>query len=300
MTELGARLWQAELPDSEQAMRVAARIIAAEVTAPVRAARQQRRQRPWVIALAIGLLIALAFTAPGRAVIGDIGRIVGIGDEPSEPPTANAVVIGTGVSATYPYEVVAFSDSPSADTCIGPQFPNLPGFQVADCITQAARSDLANDGVRAIAYGVPPALYPDAELMIQGEVQSDVTSVEVTYTSVDGESHSGAASISELSEDLAKRIGVSGRAKFFVAFLPPDVLEPPERPGGPLTVDNAQQGLDDITVTARDASGDVVGSSVLGEQAQAARRLSTFLSPAGRFSGPTDFDAPPFRGEAGE
>jgi hypothetical protein len=225
-------------------------------------------------------------------VTGDIGRIVGIGDEPTEAPTPNAVVIGTGESARYPYEIVAFSDSPSSDVCIGPEFPGIPGFQIADCATDEAQRDLAAKGVRANAYGVPDALYPEAELIVEGEARSDVASVEVTYTSVDGATHEGTASISELDDALAKQIGVSLRTKAFVAFLPPDVLEPPDQPGGPLTVENAQQGLDHIQVTALDTSGAVIGSKVLGDQAQAALRLSTFLSPAGRFAGPTDFDSP--------
>jgi hypothetical protein len=237
-------------------------------------------------------LVGLAFTQPGRAFTGDIGRIVGIGDEPTEPPSSNAIVIGVGESATYPYEITAFSDNPS-DVCIGPQFPGIPGFQVADCATDAALRDLADKGIRAQAYGVPDALYPDAELLVQGELRSDAASVEVAYTSVDGTSHEGTASISELDDALARKLDVSEESKFFVAFLPPEVLEPPDQPGGPLTVENAQQGLDDIRVTARDASGAVVGSKVLGATPKAAERLSMFLSPAGRFAGPTDFDAPP-------
>src|SRR4051812_24874229 len=105
-------------------MRVGARIIAAEVTEPGQARGMRRRRRTWAVALTAGLLIALAFTPPGRAVTAQLGELVGIGEEPtvdrdnpeaSVVATGRQVVIATGTTPSGErYEMSAFAGGRSA------------------------------------------------------------------------------------------------------------------------------------------------------------------------------------------
>jgi hypothetical protein len=256
-----------EVPDSYQAMRVAARIIAGEVAKP--APRARPRRRPLAIALATGLLIVFAFTPPGRAVTGEIAELVGIGDEPTETGDRDAVVIGTGEEGSIRYEVVATgasgrqihpADGPPTP-CIGVEFPGVPGPGGANCLTDAAmRGVRAHKVSRPFVTGAPAALYPTAEIVVQGLAVPGVTRVEVEYETADGEAEVAPAGLSFLDEDLSAAIAVTGKvAKSYVAFLPPTVLEPPAVEGGSLSDTNARQAVENMEAVAYDAAGNEVG-----------------------------------------
>jgi hypothetical protein len=255
LTELGARLWQVDLPDSDQAMRVAARIIAAEVTQPVRAPR--RRPRAWVIALAAGLLIALSFTPPGRAVTGELGRLVGIGDEPSIPRhggnEVGAVVIGTAQAPSgAPIEIVAarsIARHGEDNVCLSLDVPEA-GESVGPCLTPSSRRALERTGAAPAAVVTAPADFaPGTPLLLTGAVDGETAGVEVSYVDDLGDRQAIPTSFARLTPDLAGRIGTDETAGAYFAVLPADFL------AGKLDADAARARLAGIRLRRTDDSG---------------------------------------------
>lgn len=247
------------------------------------------------------LIVAGAVTPPGQAVAERLGELVGIGDEPTELGGRTAVVIGTGESRAYPYEIVATSDAPNMIqrpgeppvVCISVEFPNVSGVQVANCLNPEVQRALSDQVIEPIVYAAPEALFPDAELIVQGAAVPEVETVRVTYRTVDGALHESLASVSFLGGELSDQIGVDDETRFFVAFIPTDVLEPPETDNGPLSIENAKQALADVQLTALDAEGNVLVSTDLDRSPNEAERLAGLLAPTVRFAGSSGLAAPP-------
>jgi len=267
--------------------------------------RSRIRRRRAIAAVGITVAALVALTPAGHAVAERLGDLVGIGDEPSEVHGRTAVVIGTGKEKEYPYEIVASSagfnrierpgDPPVV--CISVEFPGVSGVQAANCLTGAAKAALPERLIDPIAYGAPSSLYPDAELIIQGLAVPEVESMELAYTSVDGTQSEAPVSVSYLGGALSEQIGVDEETRFFVAFIPADVLEAPARADGPLTIENATQALADIQITANDASGHVLATKdLINGVTRAAERL-VFVPPAARFADHASFGDEPQTGE---
>lgn len=190
-------------------------------------------------------------------------------------------MIGTGESDTYPYEIVASSHGPyrierpgdPPVACISVEFPRVSGAQVAHCLNSGVQRALLENVINPFVYGAPKELYPQAELIIQGTAVPEVESVQVGYTTVDGTLHESSASVSYLGGELSEQIGVDSETRFFVAFVPTDVLEAPATLKGSLAIDNAKQALADIELTALDGDGNVLASRSLSESVRVAERL---------------------------
>ena len=265
-----------------------------ERVAPNAASIAMHRRRYALIAASVAtvaVLIGASFTPPGRALAGEIGSLVGIGDEPSVTADRDAVVIGVGEETSIPYEIVATGrDSHMIGTppgeapnpCISLEFPTISGLAAASCLTDAAKADLERNKLNLFVYGAPAELYPEAELIAQGIANADVAAISVEYTTIDGDRVTVPADISDLTDDLAQKIGVAEQSRSYVAFLPPTILEPPAFDGGPLTLANAQQALSKIEVIAYDVEGtELHRESAMHPNADTAL---TMTAPQGRFA----------------
>ena len=205
--------------------------------------------------LVVATMIGAAFTPPGRAITGEIGSWVGIGDEPTDSEHRDAVVIGTGAQADFNYEVVAERSGagPESDhqACITIEFPDIDGLVAGSCVTPETANALAREKLTTpTIVGLPAALFPKAEVMVQGLASPAVDEVTVSYADVEGELHRVPASLDRLTEALARRIGVDAQTQSYVAFLPSDFLAPPSSPDDPLTTAQAEVALRRIQVEA--------------------------------------------------
>ena len=252
---------------------------------------RKRRARLLLIAtvVTVGVLLPASFTPPGRAVAETVGSLIGIGDEPTQQEHRDAVVIGTGEAKTFPYEVVATGadesmSSPPGEAptpCISVEFPGIHGGG-ADCLTDAAMAGLDHSGVsNPFIYGAPAELAPDAELVVQGLAMPSVTKVTITYVTGEGQTVSMPAQLSYLGGELSRKIEVSDEARFYLAFLPPGVLDPPPFAGAPLTFAEAQRAVDGIKVAAYDSAGEQVG---VAQAAPGAARVLAYTAPKARFA----------------
>jgi hypothetical protein len=262
---------------------------------PAAAAAVHARQRlNWAIAILLAVaLLGASFTPPGRALTGEIGRAIGIGDEPTDNADREAVVIGTGEQAMFRYEVVATgAEGPDAlagtggavTPCFSVEFPDLGGLIGATCITDTMKTQLADAGVSApAALGLPAEIYPDAEVMVQGLAVQRVDRIVVDYLDVDDEPRSVEAQVSTLDRRLADQIGIDETTKAYEAFLPADLLPAPAIEGGPLTVAWAHEALTRVSVRALDADG-----AEIGQQAASASRAASSAfarhAPEARFA----------------
>jgi hypothetical protein len=243
LTELGARLWQLEIPDSEQAMRVAARIIAAEVTEPVRVApRTRRRQRTLAIALTTGLLVALAFTPPGRAVTGKLAELVGIGEVGGPPtessqvgsfePGSNEVVLATGASADgVPLEIVAYRsekqipDTEGSTVCVNTEFLRGPNEGSGQCYAGALRYGAVC--CTQVVIEDPATAVPFAE----GQVNPRVDRVAIAYRTQSGDTRTVDATVGMITPAVAETLDVEHPSGLFFASLPELGTTDPPGPG---------------------------------------------------------------------
>jgi hypothetical protein len=214
MTELGERLLALELPDSEIAMKVAARVIAADATEP--ASARWRRVRSWLGSIGLGLLIGFAFTQPGRAVTGDLGRLVGIGDEPTVRDygevKVKSLVIGTAHTPTGS-EVNIVASRPvkpkRGDLCFSLDIP-LTRAAFGPCFTGSSFATAQATGVAPAGISLtPPEFAPAGTLVLSGVVRSDVSSVTVSYLDADGERQTVPVDFAALSEEQAQALGAS-------------------------------------------------------------------------------------------
>ena len=238
MSKLGEALQGAPLPDSERA-RERAIAVAAATAVGEDSGRSRRRflgwpwSRPaWVAALAGATLVAVLFslTPPGRAIAGDLGRLVGIGDEPTEgvAPGEQAVVIGSDEAVrSYPFEIVATTNlngQPNEETCIDVQFPSAnPLVTGGNCLTGNRSAPLSEYASNPMVNPAPDAFAPDAELVVQGMLPLGAT-VAVDYTKTDGTEGSADIHYADLNDALGDKIGVADRASYFVSVLPSGIL----------------------------------------------------------------------------
>jgi hypothetical protein len=289
MTELGYRLNQIELPDSEQAMRVAARIIAAEVAGPKDS--RARRWRRWITSFFAGALIALAFTQPGRAITGELGRIVGIGDEPTEDLPLGAgslqTVIGTGTAPDgIAYEVVASTevipigrDQGARQTCVRLDLLRVKEVHELNCITESLARALAGRKLFVRGTLASDAL-GDQGLIVKGPAAPAVARVVIVRKERTGKSTTYPANLYSLNGALTDEIEGHDPLRYVVAFLPsslvpartpstPTLPGPGHKPPGPdappltETPPDVRSALRKLTAVAYDEAGNRIARQSL-------------------------------------
>jgi YD repeat-containing protein len=289
MTELGARLREIQLPDSEQAMRVAARVIALEVAAPKES--RLKRWRRWIASLLAGALIAFAFTAPGRAITGELGRVVGIGDEPTEDLPLGAgslqTVIGTGAAPNgTAYEVVASTevisigqDQGARETCVRLDLLRVKEVHELNCITGTLERALASRKLFVRGTLASEAL-GDQGLIVKGPAAPVVARVVIVRKQRSGRSTTYPASLYRLDGSLTEAIEGDDPLRYVVAFLPsslvpartsstPTLPGPGQKPPGPgappitETPPDVRSALRKLTAVAYDAAGNRIARQSL-------------------------------------
>jgi hypothetical protein len=234
----------------------------------------------------VGVLIALSFTPPGRVVAGEVGELVGIGEESTVQHAgneANSLVVASGEApGGVPYEIAAFTkfrvkhgEQPGdaeviegdfdGELCIDMDLPGGPQEDegVGACFTS---ENLWEDVERETFMGnlsfAPPPLQPETELIVAGHASRAVDSVEVTYE-LEGEVESAQVELAQVSQEQADAIGSPRPGSAFFAFISGEVLqEDPAKPGV-LTSAEIQRAASTIRITAYDSSGDVLRSGGL-------------------------------------
>jgi hypothetical protein len=244
---------------------------------------------------AIVVLVGLSFTPPGRVVAGEVGDLVGIGDEPTVSSRAanelDAVVIGTGATpGDQPFELVAFlledpNDVPELCFDLDLAEPARPTGGV--CITSTRNYELLEEegfgpvsvfGHRSIEH---------ADLMVRGAMTSEASDVTVTYVDRHRVRQEAPVTHGQLTSELAAQIGSEWKAGAFVAFLPEGVIESPVGRSEVVDYRQVAELMTSIEVTTRDADGDIVATTRVGDP----ERLATLLpmSPPSRLA--DDFEA---------
>jgi hypothetical protein len=211
---------------------------------------ERRRRRPrramqrWQLRTAVGVLAAAAViaTPAGRAGAEWVGDTLGveIGDPPTEhrplgdaeAPASYVIAAGRDPDGAR-YELVVdryahgaeIADGERVTSCVSLDWPDTgpgpssfcgPGFPPYQ---QGGR---APGGVPARPFG-DLNLYPPAftrYLVLYGFTDSDVKRVTVSYASADGSRRDATVDLTELSEEVLRRIGSSKPVNVFVAFLP--------------------------------------------------------------------------------
>jgi hypothetical protein len=248
---------QDEFPSLDQLEAQFARLAATADAARLPRSPAWRPSGGTAVAVVASLaVIGAAFlTPPGRSAAEAVGRLVGIGDEPTlgVGEDQRAVVIGTGDDAErFRYEVVARSQAP--ETCVFVEFPALVreagAPTVGQCLTATTRADLDHESVSVVTYRAPKGLPPDANTLVQGLALPQVAQISMAYER-DGQPVEVPISISTLDGELARSIGTSDETQFFVAFLPPGVAS------------------SDVDISGRNGSGAEVFRAHLGDLAHA-------------------------------
>lgn len=255
MSDLGDRLRELPLPPMDEA-RVEAGKRAPALVRPSHAPRRRfaiRTRRVAAVALVfLGAVVAFAFTPPGRALSGELGELVGIG-EPAEVgeratlPPSNAppqfplrvrpVVIASGRTPDgTPYEVVAsrgidrqprrvltcltvdLPASPALETgeiCLEPRHAQFRGRRKLEYITVADRAAQGREHQFAgstTRYVLTALLSPKVER------------VDVMYRDARGNRQAAYSDVGQVDKRIARIIGTKPRLGYLVAFLPDDGL----------------------------------------------------------------------------
>lgn len=253
-------------------------------------------------AVAASLIVAASvFTAPGRALAEQLGELVGIGDEPTQPrqPATTgsdypAVVIGVGqapggerfeivasgpraVDAEAAVDRGAIAVDRGAIACIFVELPTVDTTEAGSCMTEESQAGLAETGIAPISLLGNPTLSP-TRLIVQGLVLPEVARVEVRYESPAGTPQTSDVTLASLDAELGARIGVDEQAGYFVAFLPEELVPPAQvvqygenpPPGVPFirptpSIEDAEAALAEIEVVAYDGGGEEIARRSLDE-----------------------------------
>jgi hypothetical protein len=270
------------------------RAVAAEVpSAPARHGR-----RTWavvgLILLVAGALTGLAFTPPGRAVAGEIGRLVGIGEPATLPPQhypnltdgGEPIVISSGRAPDgSPYEVVARrtlarSDSPPGvgdpggiETCLTADLPATPDANSVEFCVGPSDKDFIDqgnvlDGTNFIDrmgehVGDTSSVGPQARYELTAELSPNITRVDVFYEDKAGDRVKAYSDIGAVNDEIGAKIGTEDRLGYLIAFLPDDGLPPAWSEHG-LRRDPGVLGT--VELIGYDASGTVVARDNFGER----------------------------------
>jgi len=231
----------------------------------------------------VALLVGLSFTPPGRVFAGEIGDLVGIGDEPSVEQRfeneADAVVVDAGKApGGSDYEIVALT---SFQVSIG----EMPGNPVIEsertdelcfsldipsrgdtngiCFTsENFQEEIEERVVRGRLNPAPAVLRPETELIVSGHASAEVADVSVTYIDEDGNEEVAPVGFGRLTTELADEIGSERIGGAFYAFLPTGLKKLDDEP--PSAAPRRFSTLPKpprVTITALGDSGEVIARS---------------------------------------
>jgi hypothetical protein len=263
------RLNELAAPGSVASKTRALEAVPAQVGAARSTTRSERRfWSRFAVAAALGLMLVISFsvlTSPGQAFTNWVGDRIGFG-EPGGPPALHSLhtnsmrgTIGEGVPAYVllrgpgplggAYEFITFeATSPTgrqptggSTRCFQLEFPDAQNLFHAGCGVPSPRDPLLYEGVGG--NSATGASYQFAS----GRVSDEVATVDLA---IDGQSLP--VELRAIPADLIERFDIGRPFKFFVVFLD----------------GNLRKG--DVTVTARDAAGEVLATrteSLLGAPA---------------------------------
>ncbi len=300
---LARALADTPIPDASEARERTKTIATAGAETPI--GRRWVRRTPVLVAAILALLVASSFTPPGRAVADDLGQLVGIGEEPSDPGFAEgngpseSEVIGLGTSPNgTDFELAATTNKPAdhpsnATTCLYVSFPN-PGVRTngEECMTHEALGDIqGHNAIRAFPLVGPPLLGEDGDLLVEITARRSVAGVDVTYPGPDGkEAREATLAPFEAAPSLSpQRQGEDATPtplQFGVAFLPttpyralPQLGRDAEQSSYPsdfsLDPEQVDRILDRVHVTAYDDAGKRIEDVVLGAPSTAALAIAS-------------------------
>jgi hypothetical protein len=270
------------------------RAIAAEAAS----GRTRLGRRTWAVAglilLAAGVFTGLAFTPPGRAVAGEIGRLVGIGEPATLPPRhfpnstedGEPIVIASGHAPDgSPYEVVArrtlvqsqsppgVGDPGGIETCLTADLPETPDANSVEFCVGPGDRDFINqgnvlDGTNFIdrlggEVGDTSSVGPEARYELTAELSPNITRVDVFYEDKAGDRVKAYSDVGAVDDEIGSKIGTEDRLGYMIAFLPDDGL-PPAFSGGGLRRDAGVLGT--VELVGYDASGTEVARDNFGER----------------------------------
>lgn len=209
-----------------------------------RAPQAGLRTRPRLALALAGLatLLIAASTPPGQAVGERIGELIGLVKEDG------SVVIGSGLAPgeQHPFTVVVSGEPEPGETCVFVRFEELRRHAgMGSCVANWAAQDLAERGISPLVYWPPSGLLVDGSAVLQGLISAQTSRVEITYDAPGEDPASIPADLSQLDRDLLAAGGLSDDpTKFFVAFLPPEVM-----------ADAGPRSVRGVEITGYDESG---------------------------------------------
>jgi hypothetical protein len=254
------------------------------------------------LAIALGaaaVLVGLSFTPPGRVVAGEVGELVGFGDEPTVPQRAanegDAVVVGTGETpGGQPVELVASTlnpfrcpgEEPGARSCEVYEDPsktelcfNLDLVAPAKgglgvCITtEGLYRTVETEGFGPVSASSHSSV-EGADLVVDGAMRSDAQDVTVTYRDAAGSVQELPVIHGQLPPDLAAEIGSRWTAGGFVAFVPEGAIAPSENPAQVVDYRQVAELIASIEISTYDAEGNITADTTIDDP----ERLATMLS----------------------
>jgi hypothetical protein len=249
-------LWSSEAPEgSAAAMERAVEIAVQRVDSPGPAAMLRSRRRSRVLAMIVGVVVALlALTPQGRDAVGaaaEQGSQLLLGerekvDDPGQrgrqqrvgtvevggPPTKGVqigkfsaagpkIVLATGETADgVPHEIVAYrsdvSEAPYESTvCVNNEFPTAKSDGLSGCYYDGA---LNHGGLCCSQVSTTPRA--TSVPFIEGQIAPRVDSVVVRYIDEGGDRREVEAVIGMITPQFASRLGVGHPSGVFVASLP--------------------------------------------------------------------------------
>lgn len=185
--------------------------------------------RPLAAAVAVVLAALLALTGPGQEAASAVGRLVGIGDEPSAPRRAGneraAVVVGVGTTAGGdPYELVASvlevgtRERPD-EVCVTIDVLSEPGPGGGSCLTRDSNRAVERDGIWA---GALPSTETSTD-QVSGFTATGADAVEVR---IGDEGSAIEAEVVAIDQATLDRLELEREPfQYFQAPLPDGALE---------------------------------------------------------------------------
>lgn len=186
-----------------------------------RAPSRVLRGRPRLALAGLACLALAVASPPGQAVAERMGELIGFVDEDG------SVVIGSGESPgdQHPYTVTVSGNPRPGETCVFTRFDET-ATAMGSCLANGAASDLAERGISPLVYWPPRGLLEEGSAVAQGLISPDTARLEITYAAPGKERTEIPADLSQLDRDLLATGGLSDDpTKFFVAFLPPEVMD---------------------------------------------------------------------------
>lgn len=281
--------------------------------------RPRARRRLAVAACGLIALVGFGFTPPGSALAEDIARLVGIGDEPSDPfqgtfmdkLSVDGRVFALGETPSgIPFEFAEERStidglggrSKQTWSCVYVSYPDagLKPSQ-ASCLTNAALRGFERGIVMSPVASVAKGLGEDSGFLVSLTGISDIQRVEVTYP-LHGEvltTEATVAPFSAASAQEGKKSQSRGETPLVMAaaFLPTTPFRelPPPRPASDrrerlliYNIDSlkldpvaTKELLSQIEVTAYDEQGEVLASQDLDRGPWSFIPISTRIQPGG-------------------